>query len=644
MKALEKDRNRRYESANALARDVQRYLDDEPVEACPPSLRYRVGKVTRRHKGLLATAGAIFIALLMGTGIATWQAVLAEAAAQQAENKQAEAERNLKAAMDAVERLLANVSNPELANVPGLQETWAGILTDAVEFYERFKADSGSSSEVDYRAAMVFLHFGHLMTATKPDSQDAIRNYERGLELANGIVLKEPKRSDFRELLAQLHRGCADYYWMPKPMATAEYDAKTLQHFQSALQQYEHLATETPGKQDYLELQGFVFFRMANFIAKRTPKDPRIEEYIGRATNLGRERSYVGRAEQARLSGDPELSVEYWRKAIAAYRSDPDRFHADEQQFHLQPITKLWWAGIAAGAIVDEYPGEAAWIWEEGIKTSFDALQVFPSHRGYRLGFDRFGRAYARFLLRPERQQQALDTVNRLVNTSESMHRVRALVLEELGDADDQLEALNEAISKYPSQPQYYISRAGQWLDLGRLEDALADLNAALQLDKNDGIAIQKRGDVLSALQKYERAAADYTLFFELGGGIVDSVPSFKRRGLAYFRLGRFNEALADLQESLRRNPQDLSALTWIPPVEVATCPDRDFRNGVLELADRAVQLNERSPGSRRARSLLLLEMGQFERVRDDLSAIESVHADSYYPAYQAALVCAEAQ
>src|SRR4029079_14428433 len=50
MKALEKDRNRRYESANSFAQDVQRYLVDEPVQACPPSGWYRFRKYARRHR------------------------------------------------------------------------------------------------------------------------------------------------------------------------------------------------------------------------------------------------------------------------------------------------------------------------------------------------------------------------------------------------------------------------------------------------------------------------------------------------------------------------------------------------------------------------------------------------------------------
>jgi len=58
MKALEKDRNRRYETANGFAMDVQRYLADEPVQACPPSAWYRLRKFVRRNKGPVLAAEA----------------------------------------------------------------------------------------------------------------------------------------------------------------------------------------------------------------------------------------------------------------------------------------------------------------------------------------------------------------------------------------------------------------------------------------------------------------------------------------------------------------------------------------------------------------------------------------------------------
>jgi WD40 repeat protein/serine/threonine protein kinase len=66
LKALEKDRNRRYDTADGLALDLRRYLADEPVEACPPSLRYRLGKVVRRHLAGLLTAAAFVVLLVLG--------------------------------------------------------------------------------------------------------------------------------------------------------------------------------------------------------------------------------------------------------------------------------------------------------------------------------------------------------------------------------------------------------------------------------------------------------------------------------------------------------------------------------------------------------------------------------------------------
>jgi WD40 repeat protein/serine/threonine protein kinase len=65
MKALEKDRNRRYESASAFAADVQRYLNDEPVQACPPSPWYRFRKFARRHRAAWRTAAAVAAAVLL---------------------------------------------------------------------------------------------------------------------------------------------------------------------------------------------------------------------------------------------------------------------------------------------------------------------------------------------------------------------------------------------------------------------------------------------------------------------------------------------------------------------------------------------------------------------------------------------------
>ncbi|HEU5396724.1 MAG TPA: serine/threonine-protein kinase [Verrucomicrobiae bacterium] len=103
MKALEKDRRRRYETANGLAMDVQRYLANEPVLARPPSRAYRFQKLVRRNKIVFTAAFAVVATLLVGFGVSTRlffleraarrQAVAAELQAEQARANEAELRR-----------------------------------------------------------------------------------------------------------------------------------------------------------------------------------------------------------------------------------------------------------------------------------------------------------------------------------------------------------------------------------------------------------------------------------------------------------------------------------------------------------------------------------------------------------------------
>jgi serine/threonine protein kinase/Flp pilus assembly protein TadD len=83
MKALEKDRNRRYESANAFAADVRRYLSDEPVQACPPSAAYRFGKFARRNKARLGIAGLVLLMMVLAGAGGGW--LMRDRAARQRE-------------------------------------------------------------------------------------------------------------------------------------------------------------------------------------------------------------------------------------------------------------------------------------------------------------------------------------------------------------------------------------------------------------------------------------------------------------------------------------------------------------------------------------------------------------------------------
>ncbi len=96
MKCLEKQRARRYETANALGRDIQRFLADEPVEARPPSTGYRVGKFLKRHKGAVAAVSLLLLALL--AGIAGTSYGLVEARNSAAAESRAKNDANIKRA------------------------------------------------------------------------------------------------------------------------------------------------------------------------------------------------------------------------------------------------------------------------------------------------------------------------------------------------------------------------------------------------------------------------------------------------------------------------------------------------------------------------------------------------------------------
>ncbi len=104
MKALEKDRTRRYETASDFAADVNRYLRDEPVAACPPSAWYRFTKFARRNKPALTTAALVSLALVIGTAVSVWQAIRATEALDDLGKEQQATERELVRAQGAEEK------------------------------------------------------------------------------------------------------------------------------------------------------------------------------------------------------------------------------------------------------------------------------------------------------------------------------------------------------------------------------------------------------------------------------------------------------------------------------------------------------------------------------------------------------------
>jgi hypothetical protein len=135
MKALEKDRTRRYETANAFAADVLRYLNDEPVEASPPSAGYRLRKFARKYRGPVIAMTAIVTILILGIAGTTWglfRAKNAEQAALTAEGVAIESERKT---VDALAR--------EAAQRDGAERELARGILRPIGFHDALGAEGG---------------------------------------------------------------------------------------------------------------------------------------------------------------------------------------------------------------------------------------------------------------------------------------------------------------------------------------------------------------------------------------------------------------------------------------------------------------------------------------------------------------------
>jgi serine/threonine-protein kinase len=119
MKAMEKNRARRYETPTALAADIARHLHDEPVVASPPGSFYRLTKFIRRHRLGCAAAAAVALALVAGTVVSTWQAVRATRAERATSRERARAEDLLGFMLDDLRTQLAKVGRLDVLEAVG---------------------------------------------------------------------------------------------------------------------------------------------------------------------------------------------------------------------------------------------------------------------------------------------------------------------------------------------------------------------------------------------------------------------------------------------------------------------------------------------------------------------------------------------
>jgi serine/threonine protein kinase/tetratricopeptide (TPR) repeat protein len=228
MKALEKERSRRYETANGLAEDICRHLADEPVSASPPSTRYRMRKFVRRNRAGVIAASAIAIALLLGvagtTGGMFW--ALAErkdaVAAREAESVAKEeaianaklAEENAKLSHDTTRLVLYDTKSFFEAN-PDLQPLRESLMTQLVERLEQHYAQHAQdnpsavfSASADRQLGEIYLTIGNFRKAVEKleESQRQLRT----LAAAGQVAGAASSQMHITLGLADAHYGLGD--------------------------------------------------------------------------------------------------------------------------------------------------------------------------------------------------------------------------------------------------------------------------------------------------------------------------------------------------------------------------------------------------------------------------------------------------
>jgi serine/threonine protein kinase len=208
MKALEKERHRRYDTANSLANDVRRYLDDEPVQACPPSRLYRFRKFARRHRGALLASAAVVAVLLAATGVSTWQTAQTLSAYSQLRKEQGRTRaalqteaRRRQQARQALDAMSSGVIEGWLSKQSVLLPEHKRFLEQALAWYEELAADTGQDEETRAGAARAYSRVGgiQLRLGQTPAAEASLR---RALALQGRLASDSPTNHGYREQLA----------------------------------------------------------------------------------------------------------------------------------------------------------------------------------------------------------------------------------------------------------------------------------------------------------------------------------------------------------------------------------------------------------------------------------------------------------
>jgi tetratricopeptide (TPR) repeat protein len=261
LKAMEKDRMRRYSHIEEFAADLQRYLEGRPVLAQPASYRYRAWKFVRRNRVLVVAAAGVAAALILGLAAALWQARIAR------QERQA-ADRRFELARRVAASLLYDVHD-QIQDLAGSSKAREFLLRRSLEYLDALSNEASANAALQRDLANAYVRAATLQGVTGVSNLGtpaaARRSLQKALALLERARAAEPQSPETRRDLAIAHREFVSLGGAGDEM---------LPHAQTALALVDELVREHPADRTVLNELEKSEFAMARSLTvlKRYPE------------------------------------------------------------------------------------------------------------------------------------------------------------------------------------------------------------------------------------------------------------------------------------------------------------------------------------------------------------------------------------
>jgi serine/threonine-protein kinase len=265
-KAMAKERQERYDTATALAEDIQRFLADEPVRAWPDPWKVQLRRWVRRHRTSVTAAAAALLVAMISLGLATaWLTTANRHLTEANEREQqatAAAQANYRLAREAVDNYLAKVSdNPRLKAV-GLRGLRKDLLEEAGKFYQRFVQERAQDPDLEADRGIAHYKIGRIAMDVGA-IQEAMSHYQHAVVIFSQLVAA---RADNPQYFLELSRARIDLGWAY--YTTGESD-KAEQEYQAAIPTLKTLSDSHPEVLDYAKNLASAYTDLATVLGQR---------------------------------------------------------------------------------------------------------------------------------------------------------------------------------------------------------------------------------------------------------------------------------------------------------------------------------------------------------------------------------------